>query len=279
MPPAASKKSSRHSTPVSALTERSESATPATPVTATPTPAAPSSNHVSKETAYLRTSTSAIMSADPSIDALISGTSARNSEPPTAKELHGLHDKIRDTVNRCMSKRGEVCDRSMRLLVQRRKERLQIEREQEAEREAREQLAAKREQERSEREKVKKEKALSRKRSRDEMEVDGAESEERKQRRESLPSVGAHGLARQDGVGVHEGESMSSRVVVNAFNASRGCPRFVRGVTLVTCYLPDLRHKAHSLRQDLACASRSLTQQCHVHLSSCALHLLYTHIL
>lgn len=144
------------------------------------------------------------MSSEPSIDTLISGTSSKNSDPPTAKELHSLHDKIRDTVNKFMGNRGVVCDRSMRQLVQRRKERLQLEREQEAERQAREQ-AAKREQEESERKKAKKEKTLAKKRSHDEMELDAAESEERKQKKESLPSVGAHGLARQDGVGVHEG--------------------------------------------------------------------------
>ncbi|KAK5111607.1 hypothetical protein LTR85_011836 [Meristemomyces frigidus] len=216
MPPTASKKgagpkarrsSSRHSTPVSALTERSESAPP-TPPTATHTATSappPPSTAVSKETAYLRTFTSAITSADPSIETLISGTSSKNSEPPTAKELHSLHDKIKDTVNRFMGKRGEVCDRSMRQLVQRRKERMQIEREAEVERQARELEAKKRELERAEREKVKREKGLGRKRSREEMEVDGEGSEERRLRRESLPSVGAHGLARQDGVGVHEG--------------------------------------------------------------------------
>ncbi|KAK4542784.1 hypothetical protein LTR36_006160 [Oleoguttula mirabilis] len=225
MPPTAPKKgsnskagtrdrrsSSRHSTPVSALTESTAPPTPLT-ATATPTPAPPSSNAVPKETAYLRTFTAAIMSADASIETLIAATSSKHThEPPTAKELHGLHDVIKDTVNRFMGKRGEVCDRSMRQLVQRRKERVQVEREAEVERQAREQAAAVAKRE-VERERVKrenekeKERTVSRKRSREEMEVegDGEESEGRKQRRESLPSVGAHGLARQDGVGVHEG--------------------------------------------------------------------------
>jgi len=90
----------------------------------------------------------------------------------------------------------------MRQLVQKRKERLQAEREAEAEREAQE-LIIKKEQEDSERRKVKKEKALSKKRSRDEVEVDAEEEQAR--RRESLPSTGAHGLARQDGLDLHQG--------------------------------------------------------------------------
>lgn len=109
-----------------------------------------------------------------------------------------LHDTIRDTVNRFMSKRGEVCDRSMRQLVQRRKERLQEEREQEAARDA-ERARVKREEERSAKDK----KTTSKKRHADEMDVDADE----KERKEALPNVGAHGLARQDGVGVHQGES------------------------------------------------------------------------
>ncbi|KAK3672805.1 Transcriptional regulator [Recurvomyces mirabilis] len=200
---------SRHSTPVSALTENSA---PPTPVTATPTPAA-----VPRETAYLKITASALLSDDLSIEQLISGTSARGSEPPTAKELNSLHDRIRDSVNKFMGKRGEICDRGMRQLMQKKKERIAAEREEEAARQAQE-MADKREREDAEKRRAKKEKdkerekerekekgALSRKRSRDEMEIDG-EEEDRAKRRESLPSVGAHGLARQDGVGVHEGQ-------------------------------------------------------------------------
>jgi transcriptional adapter 3 len=155
---------------------------------------------MAKETAYLHTPISALVSAEPSIEALIAGTSAKNTEPPTAKELHGLHDRIRDTVTRFMNRRADVCNKSMRQVVEWRKEK----REQEAERQAREQ-AAQREQEEGERKKVKREKALSKKRSHDEMAVDGDE-EDRERKREQLPDVGAHGLARQDGLGVHAGE-------------------------------------------------------------------------
>ncbi|KAK5702681.1 Transcriptional regulator [Elasticomyces elasticus] len=184
--------SSRHSTPVSALTETS----------APPTPTAPATTSAPRETAYLHTVTAALVNTESSIEVLINGTTAKASEPPSAKELFGLHDKISTTIHVFMGKRGEVCDRSMRQLVQKRKERMQAEREAEAEREARE-LAAKKEQEDDERRKAKKEKALSKKRSRDEMEIDA--EEETAKRKASLPNVGAHGLARQDGVGVHEG--------------------------------------------------------------------------
>ncbi|KAI6880557.1 hypothetical protein KC334_g16781, partial [Hortaea werneckii] len=215
--------SSRHSTPVSALTESTTA--PPTPLQSTPSAPAASSNAPSqptipRETAYLHTVTASLLpprgEGHHDIEQLIQGTSSRGgAEPPTAKELHGLHDRIRDSVGKSMAKRGEACDRSMRLLVQKRKDRQQREREADADREAQEQVrkrekndaGAKRErdQERGDREKVKKEVKLSRKRSHDEMEVDEEGSEDRKEKRESVPSVGAHGVARQDGVGVHDG--------------------------------------------------------------------------
>ncbi|KAI7252390.1 hypothetical protein KC335_g15759 [Hortaea werneckii] len=215
--------SSRHSTPVSALTESTTA--PPTPLQSTPSaPAAsanaPSQPNIPRETAYLHTVTASLLpprgEGHHDIEQLIQGTSSRGgAEPPTAKELHGLHDRIRDSVGKPMAKRGEACDRSMRQLVQKRKDRQQREREADADREAQEQVrkrekndaGAKRErdQERGDREKVKKEVKLSRKRSHDEMEMDEEGSEERKEKRESVPSVGAHGVARQDGVGVHDG--------------------------------------------------------------------------
>ncbi|KAL9532699.1 Chromatin-remodeling complexes subunit [Sphaerulina musiva] len=188
---------SRQTTP---LTEAST-----TPATATPQPSvkdAPSAT----TTPYLHTSIAALISTDPSIETLIdrsNGSVARPADPPTVRELRNLHDTIRDTVNKFMGKRGEVCDRSMRQLVQRRKERVQEEREQEAARDA-ERARIKREEDRAA--KAKKTAAAAKKRQleADEMDVDGVETE-RKEVRESLPSVGAHGLARQDGVGVHQG--------------------------------------------------------------------------
>ncbi|KAK1082569.1 Transcriptional regulator, partial [Friedmanniomyces endolithicus] len=148
----ASKPSSRHSTP---LTETASTAPP-TPLMGTPTPATP----VPKETAYLRTPTITLVSSDSSIEQLTTGTTAKANDPPSARELFRLHNTIRDSIRTIIAKRGETCDRSMRQLVQKRKERLQAEREAEAEREAHE-LVMKQEQEDSERRKVKKEKVLS----------------------------------------------------------------------------------------------------------------------
>ena len=139
-----------------------------------------------------------------SIEELIDKTGAsasKSGDPPVARDLHKLHDTIKDTVNKFMTKRGEVCDRSMRQLVQRRKERAQIEQEQEAARAEAERAKIKREEDDRRKEK----KTPSKKRSHDEMDVD--EDPEIKAKREALPDVGAHGLARQDGVGVNQGRS------------------------------------------------------------------------
>jgi hypothetical protein len=165
---------------------------------------------MARETAYLQTSTAALISTEPSIEALIEKSNAsvaKSGDPPGARELHVLHDKIRDTVNRFMFKRGEVCDRSMRQLVQKRKERAVAEQEYEAARAEEERVKVKREED----ERRKEKKNPGKKRSHDEMELD-EESQERKEQRESLPSVGAHGLARQDGVGVNQGEHMRFKI-------------------------------------------------------------------
>lgn len=189
---------SRHSTP---LTEKSPTPTPGA---ATPVSIAASNPALPKETLYLKTLTSALISTDSSIEQLIEKSStslAKQGDPPTGRDLRALGETISLTINKFMGKRGEVCDRSMRQLVQRRKERAQAEEEQEAARAEEERVKVKREED----ERRKEKKALSRKRSHDEMDVDG-ESQDRKEQRESLPSVGAHGLARQDGVNVHQGE-------------------------------------------------------------------------
>lgn len=206
MAPAISKKAtqpkarsvSRNSTP---LTEKSP-----TPRAVTPASSSAAGAALPKETLYLKTATSALLSTEPSIEQLIEKSSAslaKHGDPPAGKDLRDLQEKIQKTVNTFMGKRGEVCDRSMRQLVQRRKERAQAVQEQEAARAEEERVRVKREED----ERRKEEKALSKKRSHDEMDVDG-ESQDRKEQRESLPSVGAHGLARQDGVGVHQGESL-----------------------------------------------------------------------
>lgn len=121
--------------------------------------------------------------------------SLKPHDPPTARELHTLHDRIRDNLLKSFEKRGETCERNLRAVVQKRKESTQAERDREA---AEQQAAADR---------IKKErddggsktKKTGQKRSH-------AEAEGAEEKRESVPSVGEHMLARQDGVGVHEGE-------------------------------------------------------------------------
>lgn len=153
-----------------------------------------------KETAYIHTMTSALVSADLSIESLIERSNGANTkgDPPSSKELQTLHDKIKDTVASFMGKRSSACDRSMRQLAQKRSAQFRAQQERDME-----QARVKREEEDSERKKHKK---LGKKRSHDEMEVDGEGEEVREVKKEVLPSVGAHGVARQDGVGVHEGE-------------------------------------------------------------------------
>ncbi|KAK5170965.1 Transcriptional regulator [Saxophila tyrrhenica] len=196
--------SSRQSTP---LSTPGDNTAPPTPLAGTPTTSAPAitpTPSLPKETAYMHTSTASLVSTDPSIEALIDkfGT---GPNPPSAKDLHNLHDRIKDGVLKTANKRSEVCDRSMRQLVQKRKERAQRENEQAM-------ADAARVKEEGEEKKRKKEKS-GKKRSAGEM-MEGAETQGdgggegggvKGERRDSLPSVGAHGLARQDGVGVHQG--------------------------------------------------------------------------
>ena len=188
--------SSRHSTPLSTL----GSPAPPTPQQATPTPTSVQQTpSVPKETAYIHTMTSALVSPEPSIEALIEKSNGANTkgDPPSSKELQALHDKIKDTVANFMGRRSSVCDRSMRQLAQKRNAQFRAQQEREME-----QARVKREEEESERKKGRK---LGKKRSRDEMEVEEG-SDLREEKKDVLPSTGAHGVARQDGVGVHEGE-------------------------------------------------------------------------
>ena len=143
-----------------------------------------------KETAYIHTQTAALVSGEHSIEGLINSTSnakaSNGADPPSAKELQGLYDSIKNTVMKTRNQRGAVCARSMRQLAQQRKER-----------------SAKRA--KAERKKV------GKKRNADEME--GVERtrkediEEVEEEKGGMPDVGVRGGARQDGVGVGEGES------------------------------------------------------------------------
>lgn len=158
---------SRNTTPVSTNTD----------ISVTPT--------ATGESAYLHTSLSSLLvPPNISIEALIEKSSSNTAQPPSAASLNALHDGILQQVLSHVKARGEVCDRSMRELARKRKERIEAERERE-------------EQERLEEERRKREvkKVVPKKRERED-----DEDETRP------PTVGAHGLARQDGVDVHNGE-------------------------------------------------------------------------
>lgn len=250
--------SSRQSTPLSALGDTA----PPTPQAATPQSAIATPS-IPKETGYIHTPTAALVSHDDTISALIekaNGSIANKSaDPPSARELHALHGKIKETINKFMTRRGEVCDRSMRQLAQKRKERIAMEREQEASRAAAEDAArVKREkEEESEKERERKEKKKSKsagsgkKRSADEMELD-VEEGERQEQKDALPNVGAHGIARQDGVGVNEGECNPCVLVKFAMAVLRPCNHMQVSANTSESQAQNLHHPRSSLHDPLS---------------------------
>ncbi len=101
---------------------------------------------------------------------------------PTAGSLHSVHQTVKTQILAPIRLRGEVCDRGMRELARRRKERIEQERERErAEREAEER-----------KEKLKK--------------IERKKELEKEKEKERPLAVGAHAVARQDGVTVQNGE-------------------------------------------------------------------------
>lgn len=191
---------SRNSTPVSALSDTA----PSTPLTVAS--AGPATPTIPRETPYLHAPTATfISSADTTLDSLITQTSAgKAGDPPSSRELNSLHDKINSTLLATFAKRGEACERFLRIAVAKRKEREKAETErQAAEHAASAAKAAKAAADGDDSER----KMKNKKRSREEMEDEVAIKAEERREREGVPSsIGAHGLARQDGVGVHEGK-------------------------------------------------------------------------
>jgi len=138
---------------------------------------------------YLRTPLSAlIVESHRSIEGLIEKHSATttNGNPPSAASLNSLHDGIVSEVLADVTARGLACDKAMRELSRKRKERIEAERE----RDERERMD-------EERRKRDNKKLIGKKRDREE-----ADDKTRP------PAVGARGLAPQDGVDVHMGESL-----------------------------------------------------------------------
>lgn len=141
----------------------------------------PAPPQLTGESPYLRTNLSSLLVPhNSSIENLIDRYSSGGNQPPSASSLNAIHDGVQNQVLVHVTNRGTACDRAMRELARKRKERIEAERH----RDERERL----DEERRKREK----KMNSKKRDREEM-----EDETRP------PAVGAHGLARQDGVDVH----------------------------------------------------------------------------
>ncbi|KAF2222696.1 histone acetyltransferases subunit 3-domain-containing protein [Elsinoe ampelina] len=163
---------SRNTTPLSSGTETSSGFAP-----------------ITGETPYLRTAlASLLVPPHASIEALIEKHSSGSSNPPSVAALNNIHDGIQSSVIGHVTTRGTACDGAMRQLARKRKERVEFERE----REERERMD-------EDRRRRDAKKIVGKKRDREEM-----EDETRP------PAVGAHGLARQDGVDVHmEGATQS----------------------------------------------------------------------
>lgn len=128
---------------------------------------------------YLQTSLGAhhVLSDSP-VEDLFEGNGS-SSNPPSASALRSITEHVRSNLLSTIKPRGEICERLMRELSHKRKERTERNRQRELE-------------ERAADERKKNLAVTPKKRGRDE---------------ESRPlAVGAHGVARQDGVDVHTGE-------------------------------------------------------------------------
>ncbi|PNS18217.1 hypothetical protein CAC42_7586 [Sphaceloma murrayae] len=147
---------------------------------------------VTGESAYLHTILSSLLvPQSASIEALFEKHSSGANNPPSAAALNAIHDGIQSAVLTHVTARGQTCDGAMRQLARKRKERVEFERE----REERERMD-------EDRKRRDAKKIVGKKRDREEM-----EDETRP------PAVGAHGLARQDGVDVHmEGTTDSTPI-------------------------------------------------------------------
>ena len=177
---------SRNTTPLSSATEASS--LPAAPLTV--------------ESAYLHTPLSSLLvPPDVSIEGLIEKNSSHGPNPPSAANLDSLHNGIVTQVLSHVNARGQTCDKAMRELARKRKERIEAERE-----------LAERDRLEEERKRRELKKTIPKKREREETEDEARP-----------PTVGAHGLARQDGIDVHTG----GLVLVAEWNINRSHANFL----------------------------------------------------
>jgi len=161
---------SRNTTPLSSPTELS------------PVPVPTFAVAMPEHSPYLNITLSALLvQQDATIETMFDNQSATGNTPPTAETLDRIYDQIVSKIVSHTQARGQACDRAMRELARKRKERIERERDRD-------------DQERIDEERKRRDasRVASRKRAHDEM-----EDETRP------PAVGLHGVARQDGVGVH----------------------------------------------------------------------------
>ena len=130
---------------------------------------------------YLTTSFAAhaIPLSDSPVEDLFEGHGS-SANPPSASTLRNIHENIRTQVLNTVKPRGEICERLMRELSHKRKERMERTRQREMD-------------ERAAEERKKNTAITPKKRGRDDDNT-------------RPPAVGAHGVARQDGADNHGGE-------------------------------------------------------------------------
>jgi hypothetical protein len=147
-----------------------------TPVSATSLSMAPEFASTSSSP-YLHTNLTLSTSlSDTAVEDILNG-GGTSSNPPSASTLRAIAELVKTQLLNVAQARGETCEKLIRELAVKKKERAERDRQREAEREAEER-----------RRKLKK--ATPKKRDREE---------------DRPLAVGAHGLARQDGVDVHKG--------------------------------------------------------------------------
>ncbi|KAK4960663.1 Transcriptional regulator [Elasticomyces elasticus] len=186
-PPAASKSKQKQSQASTTRRSRSRNSTPV----ASTEPSAQSSQAFSATagtSAYLHTPLATLLvPQNTSIESIFERYCKPGVDPPPASVLESIHDAVLNQVLSHVKNRGDACDGRMRELARKRKERGDADRDREA---AEEKRASERE----------RKKELSKTGARSEREEDAARP----------PAVGAHGVARQDGVDLHKDGPSSS---------------------------------------------------------------------
>ena len=204
---------SRATSPLSVATAAAAAAVAVAPSSTSVPLALASASTSPTDSSYLHTPlASLLVPSDITIESLIERHSPNSSNPPSAASLHALHDDIANRVLSHVRTRGEVCDKGMRELSRKRKDRIEEDRARE-ERE-RDDERRKRDKERQKAAAAKATAtataaaaatAMAKKRENTDGDLYNQESRP--------PTVGAHGLARQDGV--HTDQSVDAEAATS----------------------------------------------------------------